>query len=222
MSFGWDSKRRWSLLSGVYARGSKRSHQSALECVTIVDSTSHSKPPEVRLGGWKSCPALIKEDEEEETFWISITRLSHLFSVFIFISFMMSVPTLLFQACAILPPLSQVRTTALISLWSVLQLVPLLPIITLYWWLHTSTSSAFSSHLFPVSYLAFRCCPCLCIICQYRPYHCSVYHPLQLHWHLSITQHSTGLLTISARFTHPMTYPNIHTFVLVHHCPPYQ
>ena len=56
MSFGWDSKIRWSLPSGVYARGSKRSHQSALECVTIVDSTSHSKPPEVRLGGWKSCP----------------------------------------------------------------------------------------------------------------------------------------------------------------------
>ena len=28
------------LESGVYARGSKRSHQSALECVTIVDSTT--------------------------------------------------------------------------------------------------------------------------------------------------------------------------------------
>ena len=30
----------------VYARGSKRSHQYALECVTVtvVDSTSHSKP----------------------------------------------------------------------------------------------------------------------------------------------------------------------------------
>ena len=36
-----------SLLSGVYARGSKISHQSALECVTVVDS----------------CPALIKEEE---------------------------------------------------------------------------------------------------------------------------------------------------------------
>ena len=34
-----------SLLSGVYARGSKISHQSALECVTVVDSTSHSKSP---------------------------------------------------------------------------------------------------------------------------------------------------------------------------------
>ena len=29
-----------SLLSGVYARGSKISHQSALECVTVVDSTT--------------------------------------------------------------------------------------------------------------------------------------------------------------------------------------
>ena len=35
VSFGRDSKSRWSLLSGVYARGSKRSHQSALECVTV-------------------------------------------------------------------------------------------------------------------------------------------------------------------------------------------
>ena len=41
-------KRRWSLLSGVYARGSKISHQSALECVTVVDSTSLSKSPSVR------------------------------------------------------------------------------------------------------------------------------------------------------------------------------
>ena len=29
-----------SLLSGVYARGSKRFHQSALECVTVVDSAT--------------------------------------------------------------------------------------------------------------------------------------------------------------------------------------
>ena len=36
-------KSRRSLLSGVYARGNKRSHQSALECVTVVDSTIHSK-----------------------------------------------------------------------------------------------------------------------------------------------------------------------------------
>ena len=33
VSFGGNSKSRRSLLSGVYARGSKRSHQSALECV---------------------------------------------------------------------------------------------------------------------------------------------------------------------------------------------
>ena len=32
VSFGGDTKSRRSLLSGVYARGSKRSHQSALEC----------------------------------------------------------------------------------------------------------------------------------------------------------------------------------------------
>ena len=31
VSFGRDTKSRWSLLSGVYARGSKRPHQSALE-----------------------------------------------------------------------------------------------------------------------------------------------------------------------------------------------
>ena len=51
VSFGGDTKSCRSLLSGVYARGSKRSHQSALECVTVVDYTTHSKPPEVRLCG---------------------------------------------------------------------------------------------------------------------------------------------------------------------------
>ena len=39
------TKSRWSLLSDVYARGSKISHQSALECVTVVDSTTHATPP---------------------------------------------------------------------------------------------------------------------------------------------------------------------------------
>ena len=39
VSFGWDTKSRWSLQSGVYARGSKRTHQSARECVTVADST---------------------------------------------------------------------------------------------------------------------------------------------------------------------------------------
>ena len=38
-----------SLLSGVYARGSIISHQSALACVTVVDSTAHSKIPEEEL-----------------------------------------------------------------------------------------------------------------------------------------------------------------------------
>ena len=45
VSFGGDTKSRRSLLSGVYARGSKRSHQSALECVNVLDSTTHSKLP---------------------------------------------------------------------------------------------------------------------------------------------------------------------------------
>ena len=44
--FGGDTKSRRSLLSGVYARGSKIPHQSALECVTVVDSTAHSKLPQ--------------------------------------------------------------------------------------------------------------------------------------------------------------------------------
>ena len=35
VSFGRDSKSRRSLLSGVYARGSKRSHQSALEMCNL-------------------------------------------------------------------------------------------------------------------------------------------------------------------------------------------
>ena len=65
VSFGGDTKSRRSLLSGVYARGSKIYHQSALECVTVVDSSSHSKKnPEVRLCGRKRCPALNKEEEE--------------------------------------------------------------------------------------------------------------------------------------------------------------
>ena len=46
VSFGGDTKSRRSLLSGVYARGSKRSHQSALECVTLVDYIAHSKLPQ--------------------------------------------------------------------------------------------------------------------------------------------------------------------------------
>ena len=63
VSFGRDSKSRWSLLSGVYARGSKSSHQSALECVglTVVDSTSHSKPPRSASMRLKKLPCTDKE-----------------------------------------------------------------------------------------------------------------------------------------------------------------
>ena len=42
VSFGGDTKSRRSLLSGVYARGSKRSHQSALE-VCNLSRTPHSR-----------------------------------------------------------------------------------------------------------------------------------------------------------------------------------
>ena len=49
----------------VYARGSKISHQSAVECVTVVDSTSHSKKPQKCVyAAEKRCPALNKEEEE--------------------------------------------------------------------------------------------------------------------------------------------------------------
>ena len=60
VSFGWYTKSRWSLLSGVYARGSKRSHQSVLECVTVVDSTSHSKPPRSASMRLKKLPCTDK------------------------------------------------------------------------------------------------------------------------------------------------------------------
>ena len=68
VSFGGDTKSRRSLLSGVYARGSKRSHQSALECVTVVDSTTHSKLPDPQsaIMRRKTLPALVSEEEEEE------------------------------------------------------------------------------------------------------------------------------------------------------------
>ena len=48
VSFEGDTKSRRFPLSGVYARGSKRSHQFALECVTVVDSTTHSKLPDLQ------------------------------------------------------------------------------------------------------------------------------------------------------------------------------
>ena len=39
LSFGRDTKSRWSLLSGVYARGSKRSHTGG-KCVTCSGHTN--------------------------------------------------------------------------------------------------------------------------------------------------------------------------------------
>ena len=55
------------LLSGVYERGSKISHQSALECVTVVDSTSHSKLSQKCVGlslsmRLKTVPCTEKEE----------------------------------------------------------------------------------------------------------------------------------------------------------------
>ena len=57
VSFGGYTESRRSLLYyGVYARGSKTFHQSALKCVTVVDSTTLKK---VRLcSSGKRCPAL--------------------------------------------------------------------------------------------------------------------------------------------------------------------
>ena len=45
VSFGGNTKSRRSLLSGVYARISKISHQSAMECETVVGSTILCKLP---------------------------------------------------------------------------------------------------------------------------------------------------------------------------------
>ena len=67
VSFGGDTKSRRSLLYGVYARGSKRSHQSALECVTVVDYTAHSKLPQKCIyAAEKRCPALKKKKKKKE------------------------------------------------------------------------------------------------------------------------------------------------------------
>ena len=70
VSFGWDSKSRWSLLSGVYARGSKKkSHQSAPECVTVVDSTSRSKPPRSASMRLKKLPCTDKGRRRRRKVW---------------------------------------------------------------------------------------------------------------------------------------------------------
>ena len=62
VSFGGDNNSRRSLLSGVYARGSKIPHQSALECVTVVDSTAHSKSPRSAYMRLKTLPCTEKEE----------------------------------------------------------------------------------------------------------------------------------------------------------------
>ena len=64
VSFGGDSQSCRSLLSGGYARGSKRPHQSALECVglTVVDSTAHSKSPRSASMQLKTLPCTEKEN----------------------------------------------------------------------------------------------------------------------------------------------------------------
>ena len=52
MSFGRDTKSRWSLLSGVYARGSKRSHTGG-KCVTcswLTNSREHNSCVSPNLG----------------------------------------------------------------------------------------------------------------------------------------------------------------------------
>ena len=47
-------------LVSMPARGSKRSHQSALECVTVVDSTPHSKSKPPRSASMKKLPCTDK------------------------------------------------------------------------------------------------------------------------------------------------------------------
>ena len=77
VSFGGDTKSRRSLLSGVYARGSKRSHQSALECVTVVDSTTHSKLPDPQSAIMRrktlpcTCIGRRRRRESESTAYLS-------------------------------------------------------------------------------------------------------------------------------------------------------
>ena len=69
VSFGGDTKSRRSLLSGANARGNKRSHQPALECVTVVDSTIHSKktsqPPECDYAAENAALHLHRKKKEE-------------------------------------------------------------------------------------------------------------------------------------------------------------
>ena len=58
VSFGRDTKSRWSFLYGVYARGSKRSHQSALEMCNL----SWTPPPTLRdhTSSWTTLEISLK------------------------------------------------------------------------------------------------------------------------------------------------------------------
>ena len=58
VSFGGDTKNRRPLLSGVYARGSKRSHQSALEMFNL----SWTPPPTLRdhTSSWTTLEISLK------------------------------------------------------------------------------------------------------------------------------------------------------------------
>ena len=47
VSFGRDTKSRWSLLSSVYARGSKRSHTGG-KCVTCTGLTNSREEQQLR------------------------------------------------------------------------------------------------------------------------------------------------------------------------------
>ena len=53
-------------LYGVYARGSKISHQSALECVTVMDSTPTLNSPRSASMWRKTLPCTEEEEVEEE------------------------------------------------------------------------------------------------------------------------------------------------------------
>ena len=69
MSFGRDTKSRWSLLSGVYARGSKRSHTGG-KCVTCSGLTNYRegqlKKTNANNGQQVDRWPLMEEEEEEE------------------------------------------------------------------------------------------------------------------------------------------------------------
>ena len=67
-----------TFLYGVYARGSKISHHSALECVTVVDSTSHSKSPSVRICGAGRCPSCTLLRRRRTIFKQIISQTCHL------------------------------------------------------------------------------------------------------------------------------------------------